>query len=282
MTTIVSWNIQAGLGVDGRVNLDRIGCVITALADADVICLQEVECPGNPASEVDQFAAIPDLFPGHTAIDGACVQRGAGRGEYRFGNMLLSRLPVLSVFRHHLPWPAAPGVKHMPRQATEATVETPAGPLRVVTTHLEYHSRAHRRAQVARLRELHAEAAGQERNPAEAHAHGPYAGPVRPAASVLCGDFNMSVDSDEYATMLAPFDDGAPKLADAWSGLYPDRPHDPTCGVFDGIQWPAGPHCRDFFFVTEDLQPRLLSLSVDLETDASDHQPLALTLDDNG
>ena len=282
MTTIVSWNIQAGLGVDGRVDLNRIGRVITAMADADVICLQEVECPGHPASGADQFAAIPDLFPGHTAIDGPCVQRGAGRGEYRFGNMVLTRLPVLSVFRHHLPWPAAPGVKHMPRQATEVTVETVAGALRVVTTHLEYHSVAHRRAQVARLRELHAEAAAQERTPAEAHAEGPYAGPVRPATSIVCGDFNMGVESDEYAAMLASFDDGAPGLVDAWTGLYPGRPHDPTCGVFDRIQWPAGPHCRDFIFVTRELQPRLLSLSVDLETDASDHQPLALTLDDNG
>ena len=282
MTTVLSWNIQAGLGVDGRVDLRRIGDVIAALADADVICLQEVECPDGAAPDADQFTAVPDLFPRHTAIDGPCVQRGAGRGEYRFGNMLLSRLPVLSVFRHHLPWPAAPGVKHMPRQATEVTVETPAGPLRVVTTHLEYHSQAHRRAQVARLRELHAEAAAQERHPAEAHAEGPYAGPVRPAASVICGDFNMGVDSDEYAALLEPFGDGAPGLADAWSGLYPGRPHDPTCGVFDRVQWPAGPHCRDFFFVSEDLRPRLVSLSVDLKTDASDHQPLALTLDDSG
>lgn len=282
MTIVVSWNIQAGLGVDGRVDLGRIGRVIAALADADIVCLQEVECPGHTASGVDRFAAIPDLFPRHTGIDGACVQRAAGRGEYRFGNMLLSRLPVLSVFRHHLPWPATPGVKHMPRQATEVTIETATGPLRVVTTHLEYHSQAHRLAQVARLRELHAEAAAQERNPAAAYADGPYAGFERPGRAVICGDFNMAVDSDEYAAMLEPFDDGAPGLVDAWPKLYPGRPHDPTCGVFDHVQWPDGPHCRDFFFVSEDLRSRLVSLAVDLETDASDHQPIALTLDDTG
>lgn len=282
MTTVVSWNIQAGLGVDGRVDLDRIARVIAALADADVICLQEVECPGDKASGVDQFAAIADLFSRYAAIEGPCVQRAARREEYRFGNMVLSRLPVLSVFRHHLPWPAAPGVKHMPRQATEVTVETVAGALRVVTTHLEYHSVVHRRAQVARVRELHAEAAAQEQYPAEAHADGPYAGPVRPSTSVICGDFNMGVESDEYAAMLEPFDEGTPGLIDAWSGLHPDRRHDPTCGVFDRVQWPVGPHCRDFYFITENLLSRLVSLSVDLDTDASDHQPLALTLDDSG
>ena len=282
MTTIVSWNIQAGLGVDGRVDLGRIGRVIAALADADIVCLQEVESSGRAASGVDQFAAIPDLFPLHTGIDGASVQRAAGREAYRFGNMMLSRLPVLSVFRHHLPWPATPGIKHMPRQATEVAVETSAGPLRMVTTHLEFHSPAHRQAQVARLRELHAEAAAQEKNPGRASAHGPYAGLERPAAAVICGDFNMEVESDPYAAMLEPFDDGVPGLVDAWPELYPGRPHDPTCGVFDRAQWPAGPHCRDYFFVSEDLRSRLVSLSVDVETDASDHQPIALTLDDTG
>ncbi len=282
MTVIVSWNIQTGLGCDGRVDLPRNGRVIEALADADVICLQEVECRGRESAEKDQFAAIRDLFPSHAGIDGASVQRTAGDGEYRFGNILLSRLPVLSVFRHHLPWPATPGIRHMPRQAIEVTVDTAAGPLRIVTTHLEYHSHVHRLAQVARLRELHVEAAMQVLHPGTADAPGPYARFDRPATSLICGDFNMEIRSEEYAAVLMPFADGVPGFVDAWSELYPERPHDPTCGIFDQVQWPAGPHCRDFFFVTEGLRPHLASLSVDVETDASDHQPLALTLDDTG
>ena len=47
MTAIVSWNIQAGRGVDGRVDLVRIARTVRALADADVICLQEVESRGS-------------------------------------------------------------------------------------------------------------------------------------------------------------------------------------------------------------------------------------------
>ena len=289
MTTILSWNIQAGRGVDGRVDLARIARTIRALADADVICLQEVESrgsggPGDDAASVrgDQFETLQDLFPGYTAVIGAGIERVEtdAVSMYRFGNLVLSRLPILSVFRHLLPQPATPGTRHMPRQATEVTVRLPSGPLRVVTTHLEYHSAVHRRGQIERLRELHTEVAEQARHPGVAEDTGPYARIARPPSAVLCGDFNMESDSEEYAALLTPFDGGAPDLMDAWSALYPGRPHDPTCGVFDHRQWPAGPHCRDFFLVTEALQPRLRSLRVDLRTDASDHQPVVLVLAD--
>ena len=289
MTTILSWNIQAGLGVDGRVDLARIARTVRALADADVICLQEVESrgPGElgggdvESVREDQFETLRDLFPGYTAVIGAGIERAEtdAASMYRFGNLVLSRLPVLSVFKHLLPQPAVAGVRHMPRQATEVTVRSPGGgPLRVVTTHLEYHSAVHRRAQVERLRELHVEVAEQARHPGAAEDTGPYARIARPPSAVLCGDFNMESDSEEYAALLAPFDGGVPDLVDAWPALYPGRPHDPTCGVFDHRQWQAGPHCRDFFLVTEELRSRLRSLRVDLRTDASDHQPVVLVL----
>ena len=289
MTTILSWNIQAGLGVDGRVDLVRIARTVRALADADVICMQEVESRGSggprddaASAREDQFETLGDLFPGYTAVIGAGIERAEtdAVSMYRFGNLLLSRLPMLSVFRHLLPQPAAPGARHMPRQATEVTVRLPSGPLRVVTTHLEYHSAVQRRAQIERLRELHTEVAGQARHPGVAKDTDPYARIARPPSAVFCGDFNMESDSEDYAALLAPFDGGAPDLVDAWPALYPGRPHDPTCGVFDHRQWSAGPHCRDFFLVTEELQPRLRSLRVDLRTDASDHQPVVLVLAD--
>ena len=289
MTTILSWNIQAGLGVDGRVDMERIARTVHALADPDVICLQEVEGRGSggPADDAermreDQFETLRHLFPGHAGVIGAGIERAqiGAASMYRFGNMVLSRLPILSVFRHLLPQPATPGTRHMQRQATEVTVRSSGGSLRVVTTHLEYHCSGQRRAQVERLRELHVEIAGQARHSGPAEDTGPYARIARPPSAVFCGDFNMESDSEEYAALLAPFDGGAADLVDAWPALYPGRPHDPTCGVFDRRQWPAGAHCRDFFLVTEDLQSRLRSLRVDLRTDASDHQPVVLVLAD--
>ncbi|HEY5719426.1 MAG TPA: endonuclease/exonuclease/phosphatase family protein [Gammaproteobacteria bacterium] len=287
MTTLLSWNIQAGTGVDGHPDLARTVRTISALADADVICLQEVErhVPHAGAGADDQLDALARAFPAHAAVFGACLERAghdaAGTpGSYQFGNLVLSRLPVASVFRHPLPQPAVPGVRNMPRQATELTLLAPWGPLRVVTTHLEYHSAPQRLAQVARLRELHAEVAALAREPGAPLAQGPYARYPRAASAVICGDFNLEPGAAEYRALLAPFADGAPGLADAWDLLHRGQPHAPTCGVFDLAQWPMGAHCRDFFFVTDDLEPRLRGFRVDLDTAASDHQPIVLELAD--
>ena len=76
-----------------------------------------------------------------------------------FGNMILSRLPVVQAFRHLLPWPVDPENTSMQRVLVEVVVEAPFGALRVMTTHLEYYSAVQRAAQVERIRELHTEAA---------------------------------------------------------------------------------------------------------------------------
>ncbi|MCU0933013.1 MAG: endonuclease, partial [Thiobacillaceae bacterium] len=39
---LLSWNIQWGRGLDGRVDLARIAGEIRRIGDFDVICLQEV------------------------------------------------------------------------------------------------------------------------------------------------------------------------------------------------------------------------------------------------
>ncbi|RMD61202.1 MAG: hypothetical protein D6826_10525, partial [Alphaproteobacteria bacterium] len=198
----------------------------------------------------------------------------------RFGNLLLSRRRVIQIFHHLLPRPPHGGVKHMPRQAIEAVVATAGGAVRVVTTHLEYHSSPQRLAQVARLRELHAEVWGNLRAPPVAEEDGPYAARARPAAVVICGDFNMTPGDPAYQAMIAPFADDTPGFLDAWRVVHGDRAHAPTCGVFDHVQWPAGPHCRDYFFVSAPLAGRVRALDVDVETDASDHQPIRLILDE--
>ena len=40
-----------------------------------------------------------------------------------------------------------------------------------------------------------------------------------------------------------------------------------------------GPYCCDFVFVTGDLVPRLRSVRYDVDTRASDHQPVIVELD---
>ena len=93
---LVTWNIQWGRGCDGRVDLQRIVADARALADFDVLCLQEVSSghdrlPGCDGS--DQFAQLAALLPGFEPVPGvACDVRGAGGRRRLFGNLLLSRV----------------------------------------------------------------------------------------------------------------------------------------------------------------------------------------------
>lgn len=280
---IVTWNIQCGRGVDGIVDLQRIARTAQAMGDLDVVCLQEVaqHMPDvDGGAGADQVAELAAAFPGYTSVFGAAVDiLGADERRKRFGNLILSRLPIQQIFRHLLPQPADPSAKKsMPRQATEVVVAGETGALRIVTIHLEYYSERQRGAQADRLRVLHEEICANERQPPRQAGDGPYAPTPRPAAAVFCGDFNFIPNDRIYTQLLAPIGEQAPRLCDAWEVAHPGRAHDPTCGVFDREQWPQGPHCRDFFFVTEDLADRVSGVEVDTETPASDHQPVRLVV----
>lgn len=281
MTLILTWNIQNGKGVDDAISLNRIASVIAEMGDPDVICLQEISrhMPlGDGDAAPDQIAEVSELFPHHDVIFGPAVQGSSDKGEprWQFGNATLTRLPVLSTFQHALPQPSEPGLRHMARQAIETTVQTMQGPLRVTNTHLEFHSTNQRLAQVGRLRAIHAEIVDNAEHPPAYDAAGPYRQLPRPVECVLCGDFNMEVDSTEYTILINGA--GESRFHDAWRSLYLHQDHDPTCGIYDLKQWPQGAHCRDFFFVSETVSHRIASITVNTQTDASDHQPLMITL----
>jgi endonuclease/exonuclease/phosphatase family metal-dependent hydrolase len=258
------------------------------MGDFDVLCLQEVarNYPGlDGSSGEDQFALLAGLLPGYTAIEGVAVDvydsdGGSGRAARReFGNMILSRLPVTHVLRHLLPWPADPEVPTMPRMALEAVVQTASGPLRVTTTHLEYHSALQRDASVERLREIQAEATGHaaDRWQEEKRA-GPFQTRQRGPSGILTGDFNYEVGEPIHARLQAPQGGGIPRYVDAWPIANPGAAHPPTAGVHDKVQWKNREFCCDFICVTEDLAGRVRRVVTDLQTAASDHQPVLIEL----
>jgi len=206
---LLSWNIQWGRGADGRVDLARSAAAIRAAGEFDVICLQEVACKlaglagGAREDEVAFFAAA---FPEHEPVFGAGLDVPDGEGgRAYFGNLLLSRRPVGQVFRHLLPSPADPAYPAMQRVCVEAVVDAPWGPLRVMSTHLEYYSQRQRRAQVEALRALQAQAADLARLPPMGKDASPaFAARPRPASAVLCGDFNCEPGSDAYRALQRP------------------------------------------------------------------------------
>lgn len=277
---LLTWNIQSGRGCDGRVDLARIVETARALADADVFCFQEVG-KGFPsmADGADQPAELAALLPDFRPVFAPAVEIFAADGRPQcFGNMVLSRLPVLAVFNHLLPWPAEPARRSMQRHALEVLIETPRGILSVTTTHLEYHAEEHRVAQVERLRELRRQSAARARSPHRDTSAGPYRtiAPVRGA--ILCGDFNLGPEDPLHARMLAPLAADGSAFQDAWLVCHPETSHAPTCGIADRAQWPQGPHCRDFVFVSGELAPHLARIEVDVTTTASDHQPVMIEL----
>lgn len=209
MTEVISWNVQGGLGVDGVHSLERLARVVSELGDPDIICLQEISQHMQDVDGglgIDQIAAFKSLFQSYEPIFGPAVDRAGdepGRRR-RFGNLVLSRLPVLQVFLHPLPQPADPNVRHMPRQATEVVVDTGTRVLRVITTHLEFHSEAQRIAQVSRLRGLHEEIGENVSRPGLDPGDGLYACAPRPQSAVLCGGASSVSPASSASTWAAP------------------------------------------------------------------------------
>ncbi|WP_343051227.1 endonuclease/exonuclease/phosphatase family protein [Pseudaquabacterium terrae] len=283
---MLTWNIQWGRGADGRVDLDRVVGEIECLGTPEIICLQEV-ADGFSATELagcdgrDQFAALARRLPRHRAVAGVATDMAASaRRRRRFGNMILTRLPIESVRRHLLPWPADPAVRSMQRMALEVIIDTAIGPLRVMTTHLEYYSARQRAAQVECLRALHADAADHARRARpRSGSGGPYDAAIGATAAILTGDFNCGPRSPERTRLVAPFDDATPSWRDAWEAACPAVEHPLTAGVHDRVQWNDQPQSFDTVFVTEDLAGRVRAVAVDAACIASDHQPLIVDLE---
>ena len=148
---LITWNVQWFCGLDGVVSVERVLSEARAMADFDVLCLQEVavnypRLAGDAG--FDQVERVRQLLPGFEVFFGAAVDELGPDGQrQRFGNLIATRLPVTQVQHHALPYPADVGVSSMPRMCTSATVLTATGPLRIMTTHLEYFSKRQRLAQ---------------------------------------------------------------------------------------------------------------------------------------
>jgi endonuclease/exonuclease/phosphatase family metal-dependent hydrolase len=273
---LVTWNTQWCCGMDGVVSPQRIVDGARAMADFDVLCLQEVAqgYPGMPGAPGDQPAQLAALLPGFQLFFGGAVDEFRADGtRQRFGNLIATRLPVLQVQHHPLPWPADAGKRSMPRMCTVLTLRDPQlGAVRVMTTHLEYYSAVQRLAQARALCDLHAQASAMAvAPPADDDSKSPFQTKVHTPHAILCGDFNLEASEPEYALITAA------GWYDAWRVLHGARPQDPTFRLVDRRYGPDPIAC-DFVFVSDGLVPRVQSMWVDGQTRDSDHQPVALQL----
>ena len=279
---LVTWNTQWCCGLDGVVSPRRIVEDARALADFDVLCLQEVSqgfdaLRGTPGDQPAQLAA---LLPGFGCFYGAAVDEFTPDGRrQRFGNLVATRLPVARVQHHALPWPADPSVESMPRMCTVVTVRTQElGDVRVMTTHLEYYSAPQRLAQARALHALHEEACELAAAPPRPSDEGPFQAKVHTSHAVLCGDFNAEAGDPAIAAIQSPV--GAHTLRDAWPLVHartPRTPRAPTFRVFDHTYGDRAA-AFDFVFVSGGLGQHLRRIEADEHTRASDHQPVMIEL----
>lgn len=274
---LITWNVQWFCGLDGVIDIARVVRAAREMADFDVLCLQEVavnypRLKGDASH--DQPAMLRTLLPGFEVCFGAAVDELAadGSGRQRFGNVIASRLPVLQLQQHALPYPAEAGVRSMPRLALCATVSAPWGPLRVMTTHLEYYSQAMRMAQVAELKRLQAQASAHAAAaPLADDSGGPFQAKRHTAGCIVTGDFNFDTAGPEYASMT-----GADGFVDSWAHLHGATPQPPTFHVHDTTYSPVPVAC-DFVFTTRSMAARVRDVRIDLQTTVSDHQPVCVT-----
>jgi endonuclease/exonuclease/phosphatase family metal-dependent hydrolase len=278
---LVTWNTQWCCGIDGIVSPRRIVEGARALGDFDVLCLQEIAV-NYPAlaggAGHDQVAILRDLLPGFQLFFGAAVDEFDARGERRqFGNLIATRLPVTQVQHHPLPYPADGGVRSMPRMCTVVIVMEPqSGPLRVMTTHLEFYSKSQRMAQARALRDLHVQYCAQAAAPPQPSDDGsPFQTKRHTANAILCGDFNLEAHEPEYAVLTEPDPQG--RLWDSWRLLHGNAPHPATFRIHDRRYGPD-PVTSDFVFISDGLKDKVRRIAIDAVTQVSDHQPVLVEL----
>jgi endonuclease/exonuclease/phosphatase family metal-dependent hydrolase len=282
---ILTWNVQWFKGLDGVVDIERVLHKAREIADVDVLCMQEISVNYNALTgetPADQVARVRALLPGYEVFFGPAIDELSSCGTYRqqFGNLIASRLPVRLVEHILLPDPTSEGNKNTPsmrRVCVVCTVEAPWGPVRVMTSHLEYYNAPARLAQVSALREIHLHACARAARPPEIIPDSPYQRKPYSMDAVLCGDFNFELDSVEHSVMIQPGLSGS--LLNAWSALDASKPYPATFRIFDRTYGPEPVGC-DFFFVSPSMAKRVQSLTVDQQTQVSDHQPVLIELGD--
>ena len=283
---LVTYNIQYGLGRDGRYDLTRIAREVEA---ADVIALQEVERFWQRSGDIDEPALIAGHLPRHHWVYGANLDMDADRIEAdgrvvhrrrQFGTMILSRRPILAARNHLLP-KFGTLTQHSIQQGTlEAVIDLGMGPLRVYSVHLSHLDAATRLPQIDALLAIHRRApaeggawCGGHPNAAAGWTEGVM--PPMPREAILMGDFNFVPGSAEYTAMVGPMTarhgrllnrDG---LVDAWTMAGHDEAAGVTC---DGKR-------LDYAFLSADLRDRVRSVWIDEAAEGSDHLPVWLELD---
>lgn len=273
----VTYNLHFGIGLDGRYDAARLAA---AVAEADIIALQEVTRNFMGNGGVDMPAELAALLPDHfhvfaPAMDVDFGARGAdGRPLNRrleFGNMIFSRWPILSSRNHLLPRTRRMERGNLQRAALEALVMGPDGAFRVYCTHVDHVDEAERLMQIRHLRER-IDAFPAEGGAITGAAEYGFPEPPCPEDFVLMGDFNMVRGSLEHQALTG---DGTPSA--------PVDAFDLAGGVSEGSVSFVGNdeehRLIDYVLVHPSRAPRVRRVWIDDTALGSDHVPVWAEMD---
>ncbi|MDG4878936.1 endonuclease/exonuclease/phosphatase family protein [Mesorhizobium sp. WSM4935] len=280
---IVTYNIQYGIGLDGKYDVGRIA---DAVRGADVIALQEVTRNNPRNGDRDMVAEIGEALPDYFAAYGSNFEVNIGSRlengraistSFQLGNMVLSKTPIHLSRNLLLPRSRSLETMNFQRGALEALIETPLGFIRFYSTHLDHRSPVERQGQIRFLRQrllnYALEGGGLSGIPEIGLPDLPY-----PEAFIVMGDFNMLPGSPEYVELAGRPDhefgmpltadlavDVAQRLAvaDLITWVDPDRPGDKSRHK-----------CIDYIFTSASLAKSLQRLWSDRDAAGSDHLPL--------
>ncbi len=235
---VLCYNIHYGQGMDGQYDVERLAKVIAA-SKPDLVALQEVDVGVKRSGRVHQAQRLGELT-------GMAVRFGPTQ-HYEgglFGNAVLTRLPILDVAIHPLPYTeATPERVTYPRGAIAVVVRGPDGqPVRFVSTHFQHNVPEDRVAEAKAVNEL-------------------FAHPDDPIPTILAGDINATPDSVPVGVLLERWTHAMDEA------VAPSVPSvNPTARI-------------DYIFYQPASRFRLVTAEVVDEAMASDHRPVFAVLE---
>ena len=229
---VLCYNIHYGQGTDGNYDVPRLARVIAAMKP-DLVALQEVDVGVKRSARVHQAQRLAELT--EMAVRFGPTQHYEGG---LFGNAVLTRLPILDVAIHPLPYSEATADRvTYPRGAIAVTVRAANDqPVRFISTHFQHNVAEDRLAEAVEINRLFAD------------------GDVLP--TILAGDMNAAPDSPPVAELLKQWSNAIDELA---------TPSVPA----------SKPSLRiDYIFYRPASAFALLDTHVVAESIASDHRPI--------
>jgi len=235
---LVTYNVHRCVGVDKRLDVDRVAAVIAEL-DPDIVCLQELDVGRARTGGVDQAAVIAERLSMAVRFHPAMTVEAE-----EYGDAILTRHPERLVRVGDLPTVrGVPGLE--PRGALWVRINVDGAELNVLTTHLGLVPREQRLQAAALIGK-------------DWLGHPECVGPT-----VLAGDFNATSITRPYQTLTR-------SLADCQRALGLK----PTVKTFPS----GFPAIRiDHVFVSPQIRvTRVQAPFSPLSRMASDHLPLAV------